>query len=78
VASGGPNRTCRTWIEQGLAAIAEDGKCVGTCLLDWDKIEEFARRYVARKTAEGRYARVGELAKVMPTWDLLEGKEIAA
>ncbi|OAX85360.1 hypothetical protein ACJ72_00249 [Emergomyces africanus] len=33
------NWRCRTWIANALAAIASDGKAVGTAELDWDKIE---------------------------------------
>ncbi len=49
------NWRCRHWIAAVLEKIAKDGKAVGTAELDWSTIETTARRYVADKTAAGRY-----------------------
>lgn len=70
-----PSWRCRSWIASALEAIAKDGKAVGTSELDWTKIEEFGRRYVAEKTAAGRY-REGDLQGPRPMWDMLENKEM--
>ncbi|KAF2107556.1 hypothetical protein BDV96DRAFT_506016 [Lophiotrema nucula] len=70
-----PNWRCRTWVAGALAEIAKDGKCVGTAELNWDKIEAFARSYVANKTASGRYQSGTDMSKPKPTWDMLENKE---
>jgi hypothetical protein len=74
VIQGDPKWTCRSWIASALEAIAKDGKAVGTSMLDWTKIEEFGRRYVAEKTAANRYKQ-GDLSGPRPMWDMLENKE---
>lgn len=72
-----PNWRCRSWIASALEAIKEDGKAVGTSDLDWTKIEQLGRRYVAEKTAAGRYKQ-RDLSGPRPTWDMLENKETVA
>lgn len=72
VVHGDPNWRCRTWISSVLAEIAKDGKCVGAAELDWKKIEPFGRKYVAEKTASGRYRTAEDLLQAKPTWDMLE------
>ncbi|KAE9972322.1 hypothetical protein BLS_004073 [Venturia inaequalis] len=75
VVNGDPNWRCRTWIAQALAEIAKDGNCVGSSQLNWETIEEFARQYVAQKTASGRYTKADDMLKPKPTYDLIKGKE---
>ncbi|KAH7360185.1 hypothetical protein BKA65DRAFT_448361 [Rhexocercosporidium sp. MPI-PUGE-AT-0058] len=75
IVNGDPDWRCRSWLAQALVEIARDGKCVGTSELDWRKIEVFAREYVAKKTAAGRYERAEDVSKPKPTYDLLERKE---
>lgn len=75
VVQGDLNWRCRTWVGIALAEIAKDGKCVGTAELSWSKIETFARQYVGRKTAAGRYRSAADMSKSKPTWDMLENKE---
>lgn len=70
-----PNWGCRTWVANALAGIEKDGKCVGTAELNWQKIEEVARKYVGDKTASGRYRDAADMMKPKPTWDMLENKE---
>jgi hypothetical protein len=72
------NWRCRSWIASALEAIAKDGKAVGTSDLDWTNIEEIGRRYVAKKTAAGRYNERGLLEGPRPTWDILQNKETVA
>lgn len=72
-----PKWRCRSWIASALEAIEKDGKAVGTSQLDWTKIEELGRRYVAEKTAAGRYKQK-DLSGPRPTWDMLENKETVA
>jgi hypothetical protein len=71
-----PGWRCRTWCANALAAIAADGKAVGTSVLDWLRVEQAARWYAGQKTAEGRFATLALLLRPKPTWDLLENKEI--
>jgi hypothetical protein len=70
------NWRCRSWIASGLVKIGQDGKCVGTAELDWQKSEPLARQYVGDKTARGRYRSAADLLKPKLTWDMLENKEI--
>jgi hypothetical protein len=70
---------CRCWIEDVLGRIKGDGRAVRKAeRLGWVEIEPFARRYVAEKTASGRYERGADLDGPRPTWDLLEGMEIVS
>ena len=73
-----PQWRCRNWIASSLTAIKKDGKAVGTAQLDWNQIEETARRYVAEKTAMGRYQKAENILGPRPTWDMLDGKETVA
>ena len=76
VVNNDPNWRCLTWIENALVAIAKDGQAVGRSVLDWEKIQEFARRYVGDKTAAGRYRSAVEISRPRPIWDMIEEKEI--
>lgn len=78
VVQNDPNWRCTSWVASALEAVAKDGKTVGTSELDWLKIEEFGRRYVAEKTAAGRYSEIKDLDGPRPLWDLLENKEMIA
>jgi len=76
VVQNDPGWRCRSWCANALAAIAKDGKAVGTSVLDWQRIELAARRYVGEKSAQGRFATSELLLRPKPTWNLLENKEI--
>ncbi|EGX96937.1 hypothetical protein CCM_01595 [Cordyceps militaris CM01] len=75
VVQGDANWRCRTWISDALARIQKDGGAVGTAQLDWRIIEPLARKYVAEKTAAGRYAGSVSMLLPKPTWDAIEGRE---
>jgi hypothetical protein len=70
-----PGWRCRTWCANALAAIAADGKAVGTSVLDRQQIEQAARWYAGQKSAQGRFATSALLIRPKPTWDLLEKKK---
>lgn len=72
-----PAWRCRTWIEHALQGISNDGKAVGTSVLDWQRIEMTARGYIARKITEGRYQSGADIS-TKPTWDMLEDRELVA
>lgn len=71
-----PNWRCRTWVSETLAKISEDGRAVGSAVLDWTKIEILARDYVAKKADHGRYGLSADMSKDKPTWDMIEGREV--
>ena len=75
VIQNNPNWRCRTWVADVLATLARDGRAVGTSQLAWNKIEQLARDYVAKKNAAGRYNRAEDMASPKPPWNMLEGKE---
>lgn len=70
-----PQWRCRTWVSQALGAIARDGACVGTAMLDWAEIEPTAREYAATKAGTGRFVG-GDTGLPKPTWDMLARKEL--
>ncbi|KAI1370647.1 hypothetical protein F4677DRAFT_451161 [Hypoxylon crocopeplum] len=71
-----PDYNCREWIMEAVSRIAGDGQAVGTAQLEWAKIEERARGYVASKTAVGRYEVGHDMTESKPVWDMLQEKEI--
>ncbi|KAK3942109.1 hypothetical protein QBC46DRAFT_81541 [Diplogelasinospora grovesii] len=76
VVQGDDNWRCRHWVAEALRRINEDGTAVGTSVLDWDKIQAWAREYIGKKTADGRYANGTPVGTPRPTWDMLENKEL--
>jgi len=70
-----PNWRCRTWVAHVLAALKEDGKAVGTSVLDWDRIEPVARQYAGDKTRAGRFRDALQASKPKPTYDMLGNRE---
>lgn len=78
----------QVWAAQVLAQLAaavgegKDDRIVGAAaVLDWQRIEQKARRYVAEKMAADRYnedyLRETEHRLPKPTWDMMLDKEIA-
>lgn len=47
-------------------------------LADWETIEEQARTYAKQKTAAGRFRDAGWNMSVIPTYDMMIGKEVVA
>ncbi len=78
IVQNNPDWRCRTWVADALSKIIADGRAVGTSQLDWGEIEKLARDYVARKTAQGRYAGGGRYDAAEPTWNLIDGEELIA
>ncbi|KAI0834313.1 hypothetical protein F5Y06DRAFT_157148 [Hypoxylon sp. FL0890] len=76
VVQNDPNFNSRSWAIDALSRIAQDGKAVGTAVLDWEKIEEQAHKYVREKIEAGRYESGQDMTRPKPTWDLLEGREL--
>ncbi|PGH02262.1 hypothetical protein AJ80_08887 [Polytolypa hystricis UAMH7299] len=72
-----PAWTCRIWVRDAIAALEADGKSLGTRVTNWQKIEQTAKTYVARKREQRRYDGSGTWkAGTVPTYDLLEEKEV--
>ncbi|TKA64707.1 hypothetical protein B0A55_10094 [Friedmanniomyces simplex] len=71
-----PGWNCVEWVKEALQGLNEDGKALGTSVMDWESVRDAAMGYVASKIAQHRFDRKGtfDMLKVA-TWDLLEGKE---
>ncbi|KAI0139959.1 hypothetical protein F4776DRAFT_568392 [Hypoxylon sp. NC0597] len=76
VLQNNPSFNFRTWVIEAVLRISRDRKAVGTAQLNWAKIENCARSYVADKIAAGRFGRDRDMRRPKPTWDMLEGREI--
>lgn len=72
-----PGWNCVTWIEEALANLQQDGKALGTSVIDWGKVRDAVMAYCQRKRDEHRFDGKGnfDMSKV-PTYDLIEGKEV--
>jgi hypothetical protein len=69
--------TCRIWVRDAIAALEADRKSLGTSVTDWQRIEQTSNTYVAQKRQQRRYDGSGTWkAGTMPTYDLLEEKEV--
>lgn len=73
-----PSWRCRTWVRNALEAINQDGRAVGTSILDWGQIETVARQYAGDKTEAGRFRDSSLLQQPKPTWDMLQERETVA
>ena len=72
-----PRWTCRIWVPDAIAALEADGKCLGTRITEWQKVEQKSNAYVARKREQRRYDGSGTWEPgTVPTYDLLEEKEV--
>jgi hypothetical protein len=63
-------------VRDALAQLAKD-VILRTAVVDWDTVERECFSYINRKKAEGRFRKV-PAPQGVPTYDLLEGKEITS
>jgi len=63
-----------SWVHAALDDLRNSGKVSG--LLPWEEIEKSALDYVERKKKEGRWTAGWAGSVVVPTMDLLEGREL--
>lgn len=68
---------CVGWVQEALQGLKADGKVLGTGVTEWTKVKNTAMEYCERKKEEHRFDGQGnyDMTKV-PTYDLVEGKEI--
>jgi hypothetical protein len=68
---------CIGWVQEALNAILKDGKAVGTSVLDWGRVRDGAMDYCRDKVNGHRFDVYGGFdMSVVPTYDLMQGKEI--
>lgn len=78
-----PKWNCVAWVVDALAALraAEAGTVLtDAAVLDWERVRRDAMRYVQSKKDEHRFDGKAEKgafdSKVVPTWSVLEGREL--
>lgn len=69
--------SCRKWIAEVLKRLSMDENgAVGTCILDWIRIESLAHKFVLGKEEEGRYTKNEFKGAPAPTWNMLLSREV--
>ncbi|KAJ6133823.1 hypothetical protein N7523_000145 [Penicillium sp. IBT 18751x] len=74
--------TCAVWVQEALESIKQDGRAMGTSVLDWNSIRDtamwFVKHHVERTNSDRGTKRDGgyNLNKVA-TWDSLDEREVA-
>lgn len=72
-----PSWTCRIWVRGAIAALEADGRCLGTSVTSWEKIEKVAKEYIEKKRLQRRYDGSGSWSlETVPTFSLLEDREV--
>lgn len=72
-----PGWNCVSWVKKALETLGTDPKALGTSVVEWDKVRDAAMDYCQRKKDQHRFDSQGNFdASVVPTYDLMEGKEI--
>ena len=73
---GDESFNCVSWVRSALEALFADGAAVGR-VTEWEKLREAAMWYAGEKRKARRFDGIGEgdVSKV-PTWDLMESKEL--
>ncbi|TID19413.1 hypothetical protein E6O75_ATG06751 [Venturia nashicola] len=76
VQQGNPGWNCVSWVQEALQALKEDGKALGTSIVDWKDVRDAAMSYVQRKMDDHRFDGKGKFdIRKAPTFDLIKGIE---
>ncbi|KAI9163475.1 hypothetical protein HJFPF1_05089 [Paramyrothecium foliicola] len=67
---------CATWASDVAHELKGEHWVVGTAETNFGEISRHVQQYVADKVAAGRYRDTEDQTKPVPTWDMLQGKEI--
>ena len=76
VKDGTKDWNCVVWLKDALELIGKDQKALGRSIIAWDTIRETAMDYCNQKKADGRFSPAKFDPEKVPTYDLLERKEI--
>ncbi|RSL69678.1 hypothetical protein CEP54_002237 [Fusarium duplospermum] len=69
---------CIKWAEDAFTTITQDGKALSKAVTDWDAVRDKAMEYVDAKVKAHRFELCREFEQDdVPTWDMLNNKEIA-
>lgn len=68
---------CVVWIREALKRLQEDGKAMGTAMLEWQTVRNATMEYAQRKRSQHRFDGQGNFdMQKAATFDLLAGVEI--
>lgn len=77
IRQGQPGWNCVIWVKEVLEGLKADGKAMGTCVLEWERVRDDAIAYCERKKDEHRFDGQGSYDSTkIPTYDLIERKEM--
>lgn len=76
IRQGDPGWNCVGWVKEALERLKADGKALGSCVIDWDRVRNGAMTYCQRKKDQHRFDGEGifDMGKTA-TYNLIEGKE---
>jgi hypothetical protein len=68
---------CVGWVKEALQNLEMDGKALGTAVTDWTKVRNAVMEYCQQQKDKHRFDGQGnyDMTKV-PTYDLIEGREV--
>lgn len=76
---GQPGWNCVAWVKEALETLKDDGKALGTKVLQWEIVRNEAMSYCQRKKDQHRFDGQGNFdIKKAPTYDLIQRKEVIA
>ena len=78
VKAGTPGWNCVSWVKEALEELEQDGKSLGTRVTEWKRVRDAAMGYCGKKKEQGRFTREKYNPETVPTYDLIENKEIDA
>lgn len=69
---------CVGWVQEALQRLGADGTALGrSSIVEWVVVRDVAMRYCQRKKEEHRFDGKGGFdMRVIPTYDLIRGKEV--
>lgn len=68
---------CIGWAKEAFETAVTDEKALGTRVSDWSSVMNLAMKYVGDKRAKRRFdGRGGYDVKRLPTWDMLQEREL--
>lgn len=76
IKQGQPGWNCVWWVKEALERVKDDGKALGTSVLEWEKVKDGAMCFCQKKKDEHRFDGKGnfDMGRAA-TYDLIEQKE---
>ena len=72
---GDPSWNCVWWVKEALEGLKADGRALGSCVIEWDRVRDGAMTYCQRKKDQHRFDGEGnfDMGKAA-TYNLMEEK----